>query len=252
MRQFCIKMAAAAQWRCEVGAFARNKPVIYQTVDGQTIVEDKLLNFLLIKSRTLDQDNIIKIVKTSFSSQRIEASKDTKAELFPDSKRWTVHRGEKKDELYIKMCLAVFKVMGELGPRFVSHFIDELPPISLKHVDVSVLLGRRQQINNDIELLKESLTSQAAVSEKLLEVSGSINQRLVAVENTATGTTGGGVGSSVAARKAVTTLRSRPVEEGFSSGGSVLSPRPAMAEDTAARQWGPSPSARKTLQRGRS
>ena len=121
---------AAAGRRCDVGAFARIKPLIYHTTDGDTIVEDELLNFLLIKSRTLDQDDIIKIVKSSFSSQRIEASRDTMAELFPDTKRWSTHRGEKKDELYIKMCLAVFKEKGELGPRFVSHYLDELPPIS--------------------------------------------------------------------------------------------------------------------------
>ena len=101
--------------------------MIYRTTDGKIILEDELLNFLLIKSRTLDQDNIIKIVKSSFSSQRIEASKAVMAELFPDNKCWSSHRGEKKDEIYVKMCLAVFKEKGEL-PRFVFHYIDELPP----------------------------------------------------------------------------------------------------------------------------
>ena len=120
------------------------------------IVEDELVNFLLIKSRTLDQDNIVKIVKSSFSSQRIKASKAVMAELFPDNKRWSSHRGDKKDEIHVKMCLALFKEKGEL-PRFVSQYIDELPPVSFKHVDVSALLGRIQQINIDIKLLKTSL-----------------------------------------------------------------------------------------------
>lgn len=174
-------MADGRQRRADPGAFVRTKPVIYNTSDGLTIVEDELLNFLLIKSRTLDQDNIIKLVKSSFSQQRIEDSKAVMAELFPDSKRWSSHRGEKKDELYIKMCLAVFKENVEL-PRFVSHYIDELPPVSFKHVDVSALLGRIMQLNGDIELLRMSITSQATACEKLLEISDSLTQRLAAVE----------------------------------------------------------------------
>ena len=42
-------MADAQQSQCDVGEFARIKPLIYQTMDGVTIVEDELLNFLLIK-----------------------------------------------------------------------------------------------------------------------------------------------------------------------------------------------------------
>lgn len=163
-------MADSRQRRCDSGAFVRTKPEIYHTSDGLTIVEDELLNFLLIKSRTLDQDNIIKLVKSSFSQQRIEDSKAVMAELFPDCKRWASHKGEKKDELYIKMCLAVFKEKVDL-PRFVSHYIDELPPVSFKHVDVSALLGRIMQLNKDIEVLKMSLTSQASACEKVVELS---------------------------------------------------------------------------------
>ena len=58
-------MADSRQRRADSGAFVRTKPVIYHTSDGLTIVEDELLNFLLIKSRTLDQDNIIKLVKST-------------------------------------------------------------------------------------------------------------------------------------------------------------------------------------------
>ncbi|CAL8336086.1 unnamed protein product [Merluccius merluccius] len=102
-----------------------------------------------------------------------------------------------------------------------------------------------QQINTDIELLKSSLTSQAAASEKLLEFSGSVNQRLVAVENSITGA-GGGVGSSMAIHQAVTAA-----VEGSLDGGSARKPMSAVGEETAARQWGPSPSAQKPPQRGR-
>ena len=117
-------MADSRQRRCDVGVFVRIKPAIYHTTDGVTIVEDELLHLLLIKSRTLDQDNIVKSVKSSFSSQWIEDSKAVMTELFPDSKRWSSHKGEKTK--YTSKCVAVFKEKGEL-PRFVSHYSDDLP-----------------------------------------------------------------------------------------------------------------------------
>ncbi|CAB1420269.1 unnamed protein product [Pleuronectes platessa] len=46
-------MADGQQRRWDVGMFARIKPMIYHSTDGEIIVEDELLNFLLIKSRTL-------------------------------------------------------------------------------------------------------------------------------------------------------------------------------------------------------
>ena len=91
------------------------------------IVEDELLNFIVIKMRTLSQDDIVAVVTSSFSSERIETSKAVLAELFPHNKRWISFRGQKKDINNVKMCMQVLNECGEEVPRFVSHFLDELP-----------------------------------------------------------------------------------------------------------------------------
>ena len=70
-------MAAAAASRA-AAACARIKPEIYRTTDDKVIVEDEFLNFLVIKMRTLSQDDIVLLAANNFSSEWIEASKKRK------------------------------------------------------------------------------------------------------------------------------------------------------------------------------
>lgn len=182
-------MAAGVAARRAVGEtiqgtqqFSQTKPEIYRTEDGKLIVEDELLNFIVIKMRTLSHDDIVSIVTSSFSSERIESSKAVLSELIPHYKRWISYRGQKKDTNNVKMCLQALNECGEEIPRFVSHFLDELPPVSFKHIDVSVLLGKMQQVNADIDCLKRTMGTQVAACETLREVSVKFDSRLTAVE----------------------------------------------------------------------
>ncbi|XP_026115408.1 ribonuclease inhibitor-like [Carassius auratus] len=61
-------------------------------------------------------------------------------------------------------------------------FLDDLPPVSFKHIDVSVLLEKMQQINTDIDYLKRTMGTQVAACEMLREVSEKLDDRLTAVE----------------------------------------------------------------------
>lgn len=117
--------------------FSRIKPEIYHTEDGRVVVKDELLNFIVIKMRTLSHDDIVTIVTSSFSSERIETSKAVLSELLPHHKRWISHRGQKKDVNNVKMCLQALNECGEEIPRFVSHFLDDLPP---SHLNTSMCL----------------------------------------------------------------------------------------------------------------
>ena len=71
---------------------------------------------------------------------------------------------------------------GEEVPRFVSHFLDELPPVSFKHIDVSALLGKMQQINADIDYLKRTMGTQVDACETMREVAEKLDSRLTSVE----------------------------------------------------------------------
>ena len=68
-------MAADVTRHVVGGAFSRIKPEIFRTSDSKVIVEDELLNFIVVKMRTLSHNEIVLLVTNSFSSEQIESSK---------------------------------------------------------------------------------------------------------------------------------------------------------------------------------
>ena len=140
-------MAAAAGSRA-AAVSPRTKPDIYHTTDGKIIVEDELLNFLAIKMRTLAHDDIVVLTINSFSSEWIETSKKILFELCPSTThRCVSHKGPQKDSNNVKACLRILNECGENVPRFVSHYLDELPPIGYDHIDATAKHGHEWSEN---------------------------------------------------------------------------------------------------------
>ena len=67
-------MADLPSRRAAASASSRLKPIIYKTDDGKVIVEDELLNFLVVKMRTLSHDEIVLLVTSTFTSERIDTA----------------------------------------------------------------------------------------------------------------------------------------------------------------------------------
>ena len=105
-------------------------------------VEDELLHFLAIKIRALSQDEIVLLAASNFDSDWIEASKKMLFELCPTTQRNISHKGAQKDVNNIKSCLKVLNECGDNIPRFVSHYLDELPPVTFTNMDVCGLLQK--------------------------------------------------------------------------------------------------------------
>lgn len=57
------------------------------------------------------------------------------------------HKGPHKDINNIKDCLKVLSECGENIPRFVLHYLDELPPVRFGNMDTSALLSRVEQLS---------------------------------------------------------------------------------------------------------
>ncbi|KAL7400814.1 hypothetical protein ABVT39_018298 [Epinephelus coioides] len=126
------------------------KPTIYKTVDDQVIVEDEFLNFLAVKIKSVAQDEIVLIASSTFDSEWIESSKKLLFELCPDTKqRCVAFKGSQKDANNIKSCLKVLNECGENIPHFVSHYLDELPPVTFNSLDVSSLLSKVERLHSE-------------------------------------------------------------------------------------------------------
>lgn len=71
---------------------------------------------------------------------------------------------------------------GEDIPRFVSHYIDEFPPVTFNSLDVSCLLGKIERLSTDMTSMKHAMCMQTNVCEDLREITADMNQRICRVE----------------------------------------------------------------------
>lgn len=163
-------------------ARVRLKPDIYRTTDGKVIVEDELLHFLSVKMRTLSQDEIVLLAANNFDSDWIEASKKTLFEICPSNQRNIVHKGAQKDANNIKSCLKVLNECGENIPRFVSHYLEELPPVNFSNMDVCGLLRKLEQVHCDVSAMKLAIERQTEISECLRGTTADVTRRVGALE----------------------------------------------------------------------
>ena len=71
---------------------------------------------------------------------------------------------------------------GENIPRFVSHYLDELPPVGFGSMDASALLSRLEQLNREVSSLKRAMDAQTSVSENLGVATAAMDRRISAME----------------------------------------------------------------------
>lgn len=155
---------------------------VYKTTDGKVIIEDELLNFIVVKMRTLAHDEIVLLVINNFASEWIEESKRLLFEMCPSSMRFVKHKGSQKDINNLKDCLRVLNECGENIPRFVSHNLDELPPVGFEHVDASALLSRVQQLSREVAGLRATLETQTSENENARAAAADVEHRVSALE----------------------------------------------------------------------
>lgn len=162
------------------GRGPRTKPEIYKTNDGKVIVEDELLNFLAGKMRIMTQDEITTLAANTFDSEWIEASKKVLFEMCPTTQRCVSHKGAQKDENNIKSCLKVMNECGENIPRFVLHYLDELPPVTFT---ISNLLVKLERLQADVCPMKCAMQLQANISEDTQTITVELERQVAALED---------------------------------------------------------------------
>ncbi len=165
------------------GRGPHTKPEIYRTNDGRIVVEDEILNFLAVKMRIMTQDEIVTLAANTFDSEWIEASKRVLFEVCSTTQRCVSHKGAQKDANNIKSCLKVLNECGENVPRFVSHYLDELPPITFTNLDVSSLLVKLERLKADVCSMKRAMQLQVNISEETRAITADLDRRVAAMED---------------------------------------------------------------------
>lgn len=158
------------------------KPQIYKTGDDELIVQDELLNFFAVKIKTMCQDELGLLASSHFNSQWIESSRKVLFELCPHTKRYLTFKVNQKYVNNIKSCLKLPNECGEDIPLFVSHFLDELPPLTFKSMDISSFLSKMEHLHTEICPLRQAVKLQGDVGEDLHIVTSTIHRRVGVVE----------------------------------------------------------------------
>ena len=80
----------------------------------------------------------------------------------------------------IKACLKVLNECRENIPRFVSHYLDEMPPVGFGNMDTSALLSRVEQLSQEVSSLRRALGTQAEVTESMGAIITTMDRRVSA------------------------------------------------------------------------
>lgn len=131
----------------------------------------------------MTQDEIAMLAANTFDSEWIEALKKVLFEVCPTTQRCVSHKGAQKDENKIKSCLKVMNECGENIPRFVMHYLDELPPVTFTSLDVSNLQVKLECLQADVCSMKRTMQLRANVSEDTQTIAADLDCQVPALED---------------------------------------------------------------------
>ena len=132
----------------------------------------------------LPPDTITQLCVTSFGEEDIVASKKRLFDQCVDvnNTRFAKRKGPKKNVQNIEDILKLLHEKGTDIPTYVALDLSKLPPITFDSIDVSTLLSSIRRTRDEINVLKECISSQNAVCDGLKESVSGVTTRLHTVE----------------------------------------------------------------------
>lgn len=105
------------------------------------IIIDELLSYVQNKLSVIDEDTLVRICSSTFSTEEIEKSKSMLYESVPVDKAKIKRKNTGKEKRDLVDILSVFKtVEPDLFPIFVARDLERLPPVLFDHLDCTKLL----------------------------------------------------------------------------------------------------------------
>ncbi|KAM3962012.1 uncharacterized protein ACR2FA_003906 [Aphomia sociella] len=122
------------------------------------IVINELLCYVQNKISICDEESLVKICTSTYTSEQIQKSHTLLFESVSSAAlRKIARKGKEKDDRMLYDILNFFKVTDpNMLPVFVAREIEKLPPITFDHLDVSKLLKDLVLVQEDIKKIKAS------------------------------------------------------------------------------------------------
>lgn len=121
------------------------------------IVIDELLAYIQNKLSVIDNESLVRICLSVYSSKQIAKSKSLLFESLPCDVRKIVRKGDGKEDRDLTDIISTMKYTdSEMMPVFVARNLDLLPPVTFDHLDVSKLLKDLVLVQEEIKDIKAS------------------------------------------------------------------------------------------------
>lgn len=129
----------------------------YVKCNSCNIVIDELLSYIQNKVSISDEESLVRICSSVFTSEQIENSKKLLFEAVSSELKRKIRKGKGKENRELYDIISFFKATDpDVLPIFVARDLEKLPPITFDHLDVSKLLKDLVRVQTDIETLKAS------------------------------------------------------------------------------------------------
>ncbi|KAF9797539.1 hypothetical protein SFRURICE_006374 [Spodoptera frugiperda] len=124
------------------------------------IVICELLAFIQNKMQVMDEEGLVRLCNTTFSSEDIEAAKSLLFESITTAKRKISRKRDGKSKRELHDIITLMKeVDPEEVPIFVARELHKLPPVTFDHIDVTRLLKDLLLLQSDYVRLKNVIVS---------------------------------------------------------------------------------------------
>ncbi|XP_063385575.1 uncharacterized protein LOC134671685 [Cydia fagiglandana] len=135
------------------------------------IVINELLCYIQNKLSVIDDDTLVRLCRTSFSSEEIKKSKCLLFDSVSTDHRKISRKNSGKEVRDLEDIVALLRsVEIDKVPVFVARKLENLPPITVDHLDCTKLLKDLAKMQNDITLLKSSYATITQLEELRLDL----------------------------------------------------------------------------------
>ncbi|KAF9808552.1 hypothetical protein SFRURICE_002012 [Spodoptera frugiperda] len=164
--QYCARASLSAG-RCERIPYTdKTKMSKIIKCNSCNIVINELLSYIQNKISIIDEETLVRICTTSFSSEEIKSAKSLLLESIPSGRIKINRKNKGKEERDLVDMMSLFKsTEPDIIPIFVDRELEKLPPILFDHLDCTKLLKDLLKVQCELETLKNNCVTKEQLSE---------------------------------------------------------------------------------------
>ena len=153
--------------------------------ENGNLVIDEVLCYVQNKMKIIDVDVIVQLCETAWKPDVIEKAKERLFDLCFEENDKTERKtriGQHKSERNICDIYSLLEEKCENAPIFVARNLNILPPVTIKSLDVSLLLHNNKVLQAEVNAMKRAMELQKQTSEDIFDMVKAMDMRLKHVE----------------------------------------------------------------------